>query len=613
MIATGRAGKSFRALGAYLAEKDEGRVAWSETRGTIATDPRGAWAEMEADVADTESRVEKPVYHVIISFDPGDEPTDAELRGTVDRTLRDLGLENHQALAVRHSDTDHDHVHIMVNRVGTDGKAWSTSNDAYKLRASVEAQERELGVRWTGRNAERVAQAERAASAAESSRPARQKGFAAEVRVAAGADFRDATSWRDLDQRLAAHGLRVERRGQGAVVTDGEREAKLSSVSRTVSRGRLESRFGSLREHERQGRDGSRALTGVGKEVRPSVTQQSALPRKDARTRRAGGRIPGSASRRAVGIPSEPGTVLRRALGQSGEEKDPLVQAAQRSGGRALRTAIQGVKRTRPALAERRALAARERGSGERPRLLGLTARRETRQVDRVVSLVAQVQAEERRRACLGGAAALSGRVNSTVRLAQVAGEASQALETHLGRVYRDPGAARARVLQAAEQVGPAQAARRLAESSETFGTLAQGRKDSLPARPWSRLTGKGAASIPSEHVEALQADVTTPLVERAHHARTAAAQAIGGLGRGVGGPELARAADRRTERLGRSVPGGLGRAHRRSPTESLAASVRKLTPSQRVQVAERVGRAGLATVSRSIAAVKVLSQGIER
>ena len=609
MIATGRAGKSFRALGAYLAERDESRVAWSETRGTIATDPRGAWAEMEADVSDTESRVEKPVYHVIISFDPGDEPTDAELRGTVDRTLRDLGLENHQALAVRHSDTDHDHVHIMVNRVGADGKAWSTSNDAYKLRASVEAQERELGVRWTGRNAERVAQAERAAEASRASQPARDKGYAAEVRVAAGADFREATSWRDLDRRLAAHGLRVERRGQGAVVTDGEREAKLSSVSRTVSRGRLESRFGSLREHDRGGQDGSRALA---KEARPSVTQRRAVPRREVRTRRAGSRVAGSASRRAVGIPSGPSAVLRKALRQSGEEKDPLVQAAQRSGGRALRAATQGVQRTRPALAERRALAARERDSRERPRLLGLTARRETRQVDRVVSLVAQVQAEERRRVSLGGAAALSGRVNSTVRLAQVAGEASQALETHLGQVYRDPGAARARVLQAAEQVGPARAAKRLTESPETFGKLTQGPAGLPSARPWSRLLGKGSASAPSGHGEALRADVT-PLVERAHHARTAAAQAIGGLGRGVGGAELGRAADRRTERLGRSVSGGLGRSHRRSPTESLAASVRQLTPAQRVQVAERVGRVGLAAVSRSIEFVKALTQGLER
>ncbi len=611
MIATGRAGKSFRALGAYLAEKDESRVAWSETRGTIATDPRAAWAEMEADVADTESRVEKPVYHVIISFDPGDEPTDAELRGTVDRTLRDLGLENHQALAVRHSDTDHDHVHIMVNRVGADGKAWSTSNDAYKLRASVEAQERELGVRWTGRNAERVAQAERAAESSRASRPARDKGFAAEVRVAAGTDFRDATSWRDLDQRLSARGLRVERRGQGAVVTDGAREAKLSSVSRTVSRGRLESRFGSLREHERTGRGGSRALTG--KEAWPSVTQRSALPRKDVRTRRAGGRVAGSASRRAVGIPSRPGAVLRKALGQSGEEKDPLVQAAQRSGGRALRAATQSVQRTRPALAERRALAARERGSGERPRLLGLTARRETRQVDRVVSLVAQVQAEERRRASLGGAAALSGRVNSTVRLAQVAGEASQSLETHLGRVYRDPGAARARVLQAAEQVGPAQAAKRLAESPETFGTLTQGPESSPSSGRLTRLMGRALAPTPSERGDILRADVTAPLVERAHHARTAAAQAIGGLGRGVGGAELARAADRRTERLGRAVLGGLGRAHRRSPAESLAASVWKLTPAQRTQVAERVGRVGLAAVTRSVEAVRAFSKGLER
>ena len=65
-----------------------------------------------------------------------------------------------------------------------------------------------------------------------------------EVRARAVAGFQESESWSDLDGRHDTHGLRLERRGREAVVTDGEREARLSSVSRAVSRRRSESRLG---------------------------------------------------------------------------------------------------------------------------------------------------------------------------------------------------------------------------------------------------------------------------------------------------------------------------------------------------------------------------------
>ena len=157
MIAASSSGQSFGALGAYLVG-DDGRVGWAETRNMMegmdggAIDPDAVAAEMRDEAA--ASGVAKPVYHIALAFDPDDHPTEAEVRAAADRTLRDLGLDEHQALVVRHTDQPHAHVHIMVNRVGPDGKAWSTWRDRYRLRSSMEAQERELGVRWTGRNRE---------------------------------------------------------------------------------------------------------------------------------------------------------------------------------------------------------------------------------------------------------------------------------------------------------------------------------------------------------------------------------------------------------------------------------------------------------------------------
>ncbi|MDT0632942.1 relaxase/mobilization nuclease domain-containing protein [Rubrivirga litoralis] len=297
MIGASNVGGSFRALGGYLVQKDEGRVGWVETRNLEGRDVDQVVTEME-EWAGQSARVKRPVYHVIVAFDADDRPTEAEMRSAADRTLRDLGLQDHQALIVRHTDRAHEHVHLMVNRVGPDGKAWSKENDHYKIRASMESQERELGVRWTGWNAERVARVERAAErsdegselrhfyggeAAREPVPvrgvARDRGFAAEVRASSLDDLKGASSWADLDARLAARGLTIERRGQGAVVTDGEREAKLSSVSRSVSRGRLEARLGPLRDYDRAA-PGRAAPTLSARERADSAPPVEASPRE---------------------------------------------------------------------------------------------------------------------------------------------------------------------------------------------------------------------------------------------------------------------------------------------------------------------------------------------
>ena len=161
MIAASSLGSSFGRLANYLGGDAE-RVGWIETRnleegkdwgdgaGAKAVDWREAAAEMSDEVVGR--GVEQPVYHVAIAFDPDDYPTEAEVRAAADRTLRDLGLEDHQALVVRHTDRGHAHVHLMVNRVGPDGHVWSPWRERLRLRASVEAQERELGLRWTGKN-----------------------------------------------------------------------------------------------------------------------------------------------------------------------------------------------------------------------------------------------------------------------------------------------------------------------------------------------------------------------------------------------------------------------------------------------------------------------------
>src|SRR5205807_3415 len=56
--------------------------------------------------------------------------------------------------------------------------------------------------------------------------------------------LRAARSWDELEATLARYGLRLERKGQGLVITDGKQRVKASRVARDLSLRRLEQRFG---------------------------------------------------------------------------------------------------------------------------------------------------------------------------------------------------------------------------------------------------------------------------------------------------------------------------------------------------------------------------------
>ena len=94
MVGKVTSGSSFSGLAAYLTG-DRERVAWIEARWMIGTDPKEIAREMEA-AAGQSSRVEKPVYHISISFDPADTPTREQMQEAASQVLKDLGLDRHQ-------------------------------------------------------------------------------------------------------------------------------------------------------------------------------------------------------------------------------------------------------------------------------------------------------------------------------------------------------------------------------------------------------------------------------------------------------------------------------------------------------------------------------------
>jgi hypothetical protein len=60
----------------------------------------------------------KPVFHAMLSLRPGESLTTSQWRTTVQTYMTDLGFdETNQFVAVMHQDKDHQHVHIVANRI----------------------------------------------------------------------------------------------------------------------------------------------------------------------------------------------------------------------------------------------------------------------------------------------------------------------------------------------------------------------------------------------------------------------------------------------------------------------------------------------------------------
>ena len=253
MIATTSSGRRFAALARYLLHGRSGveteRVAWTAGRNLGLDDPELAAAIMQA-TANANPQVEVPVYHLTINFDPADAVTPEQMQAVADRVLADLSLTEHQAFMVAHRDRAHPHVHIMVNRVHPDtGIAWDRWKDRPRIERTLRELERELGLREV---AGRLYQMdgkeppERAPLTSGERRQAERTGdpaFPDRVRAHLP-QLRAARSWDELEATLARYGLRLERKGQGLVITDGRQQVKASRVARDLSLRRLEQRFG---------------------------------------------------------------------------------------------------------------------------------------------------------------------------------------------------------------------------------------------------------------------------------------------------------------------------------------------------------------------------------
>jgi|GEM_PF-2189256 len=265
-------GSSFRGLNHYLlhgsAETGPREPTWAELRNLAVPDPDRAYRVMHV-TAQQNQRVDEPVLHVIVSPAPEDRLSREQWSALADRVLSGLGLDEHQALVVHHSDTDVQHLHLSVNRIHPERlTAWPTWRSKTRLEAILRRIERDWGLRrvegrlGTGERETRDHAPVPRKLRAQARHRATQPQLLA-WRESLTPHLEAASSWSDLAVRLQANGIRLEARGRGLVVTDGDIFVKASSIGRSYSRGRLEERFGQTLADWRATRKRFDAAAGV--------------------------------------------------------------------------------------------------------------------------------------------------------------------------------------------------------------------------------------------------------------------------------------------------------------------------------------------------------------
>ena len=137
-------GKGFRGVLDYLLSKDRGEIIASCMTGRdvreLATE-FGVSRQMRRDI-------EKPVFHASLSLPPNERLDDETWERVVNEYLAKMGFDakEHQWVVIKHNDTDHDHVHLVVSRISLSGKVWKDSMSILRSHDAARAIEREFGL-----------------------------------------------------------------------------------------------------------------------------------------------------------------------------------------------------------------------------------------------------------------------------------------------------------------------------------------------------------------------------------------------------------------------------------------------------------------------------------
>ncbi len=131
MIAKIVQGRGFRGAVNYILDKKNARLLFAEG---VRLKDKVSVIQSFITQSKLKPKIAKPVAHISLDFSAQDknELTDKLMVGVAHEYLEKMGYKNTQYIIVRHHDTDHPHIHLVINRIDNKGSRISDKNE--KLR-----------------------------------------------------------------------------------------------------------------------------------------------------------------------------------------------------------------------------------------------------------------------------------------------------------------------------------------------------------------------------------------------------------------------------------------------------------------------------------------------
>lgn len=120
MIGKALIGNSFKACVRYCLKQTKNPVILEQSG--VYGDDVDLLTNQYNTIAKQKETVTKKVWHGAISFAHSDNVTDDLMLSITKDYLNGLGLTNNQYMVVKHQDTKHEHLHLVINRISFDGK-----------------------------------------------------------------------------------------------------------------------------------------------------------------------------------------------------------------------------------------------------------------------------------------------------------------------------------------------------------------------------------------------------------------------------------------------------------------------------------------------------------
>lgn len=240
---------NFGSLAAYmLDEKNAGRKVeeYRFTNCSFEEDSHNLVEIANTQALNTRSQADK-TYHMIVSFQEDENPSAEIMQQIEEELVKSIGMDHHQRLSVVHGNTNNLHIHIAINKIDPlTYRNIDPSFDKTKLQEKAAQLEKQYGLKIDNHtpNKENVQQRDPGEihSGIES--------FKSWVKTEALEPINEALSkaekWEDLHKVLGEYDLEIRERGNGVVIASrsGKLFVKASDVSRDLSKGKLEAKFG---------------------------------------------------------------------------------------------------------------------------------------------------------------------------------------------------------------------------------------------------------------------------------------------------------------------------------------------------------------------------------